>query len=137
TVSGVESPDIDIDPDDLEFGRNRRKKLVRWFTLGLVLLVGGVTWVVVSSQLRGRDHGPPEPPTAPPTSPLHSLFDPIPSATLMDVAPPPPETSASAKASGKPKASAAPGTGRPRGPRTHNDGSVEIPDDPGLPPPAP
>ncbi|MBK8258964.1 MAG: serine/threonine protein kinase [Polyangiaceae bacterium] len=140
SVSGVETVDFDEDA----FGsKDRRKKLVRWFTIGLVLLVVGVTWAVVSSQLRARDPEPapatsPEP-TAPP--PVPPAFDPEPATTPSDTGSA--TTSApTTKPTSKPRPGPAPGpgTGRPVPTKKPSDGSVELPtpgDDPGLPPPAP
>jgi serine/threonine-protein kinase len=147
TVSGVET--ADFDDEELAFGKNRRKKLVRWLTLGLVLLVAGVTWMVVSSQLRARDPSP-DAATAPPADTKPSVppaYDTAPPTATASTAPSASATStASTKPSGKPRPTAAPGTGhapvvrptaQPQQPKKPNDGSVEIPDDPGLPPPAP
>ena len=140
TVSGVETADLD-DDDELAFGRNRRKKLVRWLTVGLVLLAAGVTWAVVSSQLRALDPVP-DAATAPPatsTPPVPQVFDPTPPATATDTT----TTSSTAaptvpvKPTGKPRPTA-PGTApvRPT-PKKPTDGSVELPTPDDLPPPAP
>ena len=143
TVSGVETADLD-DDDELAFGRNRRKKLVRWLTIVMVLITVGVTWAVVSSQFRMRDPVP-DVATAPPaasTPTIPPAFDPAPPVT----APPSPTTSTSSaptvKLTGKLRPTPPPGTGQVRtpGPKKPGDGSVELPtpgDDPGLPPPAP
>ncbi len=143
TVSGVETADLD-DDDELAFGRNRRKKLVRWLTVVMVLITVGVTWAVVSSQFRMRDPAP-DVATAPPvasTPTIPPAFDPTPPVT----APPSTTTSTSSaptvKLTGKLRPTPPPGTGqvRPPGPKKPGDGSVELPtpgDDPGLPPPAP
>ena len=147
TVSGVESPDLDIDDEELGIGKNRRKKMVRWLTIELVLLAAGVTWMVVSSQLRALDPAP-EAASAPPavtSAPAPSTGEPIvnvePTATAST-------SSASTTTTTKPvlKPRPGPGTGASpapgpvRGPKKPNDGSVELPtpaDDPNLPPPAP
>jgi serine/threonine-protein kinase len=148
TVSGVESPDLDLDDEELAFGKNRRKKMVRWLTIALVLLAVGVTWMVVSSQLRARDPAP-EAATAPPavTSAPTTTTEPVlnvePTATATT-------SSASSATTTKPGVKPKPGTGAGtstgrapgpvRGPKKPNDGSVELPtpgDDPDLPPPAP
>jgi hypothetical protein len=138
TVSGVETQDFDED-EDLAFGKNRRKKLVRWLTVGIVVLVAGVTWAVVSSQLRARDPVP-DAATAPPPAPtsVPQVFDPTPPGGASSSTP---TSSASTKPTGKPKATTTSGQGPVRAVPTKkrpSDGSVELPtpgDD--LPPPAP
>ncbi len=142
TVTGVET--ADLDDEDLGFGRNRRKKLVRWFTVVLVLLTVGVTWAVVSSQFRARDPVP-EPATAPPaqtTAPVPPAYDPTPPVTAPSATTT--TSTTTAKLTGKLRP-APTGTGQtpvrtPPVPKKPGDGSIELPtpsDDPGLPPPAP
>ena len=141
TVSGVESSDVDLDEEELGFGKNRRKKLVRYFMIALVLLTVGVTWMVVSSQLRARDPAP-DVGTAPP-----AVSTPPPTPTAIDPVPVPTPsgndaTSSSPAPSTRPTYKPKPGTGTApvRPTKKPNDGSIELPtpgDDPGLPPPAP
>jgi len=139
TVSGVDSSDVD-DDDELQFGKNRRTKMVRWLMVALLLAAAGITWMVVSSQFRAGDPEPAAPPPASSPSALPSAVDPIPTATTTSTASATP--TASVKLTGKLRPVSPPSTNvtpvqRPKKP---GDGSVEIPtpgDDPGLPPPAP
>jgi hypothetical protein len=147
TVTGVET--ADFDDEEMGFGRNRRKKLVRWFTVVLVLLTAGVTWAVVSSQLRARDPAP-EPATAPPaetTPPVLSAEGPTPPVSATPSSTRTTTSTTTAKLTGKLRPAPS-GTGQTPvrtpgpgpGPKKPSDGSVELPtpgDDPGLPPPAP
>ena len=140
TVSGVESPDLD-DDEELAFGKNRRKKLVRWLTIGLVVLAAGVTWMVVSSQLRARDPEP-DPATAQPvpsTPTVPPAFDPAPATTSTDTSSATTSSTAVTKPTAKPRPTGgvAPGPVRPGPAKKPNDGSVEIPTPDDLPPPAP
>jgi len=141
TVTGVET--TDIDDEELAFGKNRRKKLVRYFMIALVLLTAGVTWMVVSSQIRARDPVP-EPATgqvsATPTVP--PAFDPTPPVTATATSTSSTTATVAPKPTAKPRPTVTPGTGHVpgKGPKKPDDGSVELPtpgEDPGLPPPAP
>ncbi len=141
TVSGVASSDIDLDDEELAFGKNRRKRMVRWLALIMVLVAFAVTWMVVSSQFRGGDPAP-EVATAPPATattapPAPSHFDPVPTATTSG------DSATSAAPTTPPKPTVKPRPGGPGPgvrPKKPDDGSVELPtpgQDPDLPPPAP
>ena len=142
TVTGIET--TDIDDSELGIGRNRRKKLVRWFAIGLALLVVGVTWAVVSSQLRARDPSP-DAATAPPSAPtIPPAFEPAPAVTETPIATSTASATPSVKLTGKLRTPPAPTTTgqtpRPTAtvaPKKPTDGSVELPTPDDLPPPAP
>ncbi|MEZ4301440.1 MAG: serine/threonine-protein kinase [Polyangiaceae bacterium] len=145
SVAGVETTDFDDDVDVPFAGRDRRKKLVRWLTVGLVLLAAGVTWMVVSSQLRARDPEPGPaaiPPATTTTPPEPTAFDPEPATTSSDTTSTAEPTTTKPVLTPRPGPAPGPAPVRPAPTQTKKptDGSVEIPtppDDPGLPPPAP
>ncbi|MFO0593150.1 MAG: protein kinase [Polyangiaceae bacterium] len=142
TVTGIET--TDIDDSELGIGRNRRTKLVRWFAVGLALLVVAVVWAVVSSQLRARDPAP-ETATAPPSAPtIPPAFDPAPTVTESPSATTTTSAAPTVKLTGKLRPPPAPTTTgqspRPTAtvaPKKPTDGSVELPTPDDLPPPAP
>jgi hypothetical protein len=110
-----------------EFDGSRRKRLVKYFTVGLIAAAALITWAVVSSQLPPEGASPASSANVPqviePTSPPPQITEPPVSSAAVD--PIKPAASASAEPTVKPKKPGRPGP-LPKKP-AKDDMTIEIP----------
>jgi cell division protein FtsN len=116
-----------------EFDGSKRKRLVKYFTVGLIAAALVITWVVVSSQIQ------PERPLPQPASSTPAIIEPPPplpqptetAATSAVIDPTKPTTTSSEKPAVKSPPKGKPGASqRPRNKPKSDDLVIEIPDVP-------
>jgi serine/threonine-protein kinase len=131
TVPAYSASDLSGIDDPPEFDGTRRKRYVKYLTLGLIAAAALITWVVISSQI------PPQPASPQGSSSVPQVIEPPPpppqptetAAASAAVDPIKPAASTTAQPSSKPKGPGKPGPYRKPKPK-EDDMTIEIPDVP-------